>query len=238
MRVDRASQRGGRHSWRGPGSDSPRTPSRKCKSGSPISHSDQFTVRKTATGELERFRGPTHEDLLREALKQRRLVGNASAPGKNPRPSLDSERLRRNRMLEVLEHHPHRAGTPVLARVGQAERRQHDGAARRRRLWSVWRSCGTGRRGAEFFRGAPACVVAGRRTRYRASGRPGLATSLAPPVDLHHLILFRASHVGDVILWVGCHGLGFCRGHVRSTQAWPRSTVAMAPESLNPNFMR
>jgi WD domain, G-beta repeat len=64
-------------------------------------NSDQFLVRKNATGELERF-VTGHEDLLRKALEKaesleirQRLQNILGRP--NP------ERLRRTRMLEILE---------------------------------------------------------------------------------------------------------------------------------------
>ena len=83
-------------------------------------NSDQFTIRKTATAELERF-GADHEALLREALKQpgsletrqrlEKILGRVNQEGPAPRPHVGSPRTP-----------PHRAGTPVLARVGRAER--------------------------------------------------------------------------------------------------------------------
>jgi hypothetical protein len=63
--------------------------------------SDQFTVRKTATTELERF-AAAHEDLLRDALKQ---AGSLEARQRLEKilGRINPEGLRRSRMLEVLE---------------------------------------------------------------------------------------------------------------------------------------
>jgi hypothetical protein len=63
--------------------------------------SDQFAVRKTATAELERFTA-SHEPLLRGALKQAGTL-EAHQRLENILTRLDPERLRRSRMLEVLE---------------------------------------------------------------------------------------------------------------------------------------
>ena len=63
--------------------------------------SEQFTVRKTATTELERF-AAAHESLLRDALKQ---AGSLEARQRLEKilGRINPEGLRRSRMLEVLE---------------------------------------------------------------------------------------------------------------------------------------
>ncbi|HWY85587.1 MAG TPA: sigma-70 family RNA polymerase sigma factor [Gemmataceae bacterium] len=62
--------------------------------------SDQFSVRKTATAELERFT-TGHEDLLRDALQEAASL-EARQRLEKILGRFDPERLRRTRMLEVL----------------------------------------------------------------------------------------------------------------------------------------
>ncbi len=103
----------------------PRAPSRKCKSGSPISPAHPFAVRQTATRELERF-AAAHEELLRQALK--------SADSLESRQRLEKilSRLDSERCAATACWKSSNISTPsrcaVLARVGQAAGRQHDGA--------------------------------------------------------------------------------------------------------------
>jgi hypothetical protein len=80
---------------------------------------DQFTVRKTATAQLERF-AAQHEVLLREAFKE---LGSLEARRRLERilAHIDQDHLRRLRMLEVLEqlrNAPARQFLQVLAEQG------------------------------------------------------------------------------------------------------------------------
>jgi RNA polymerase sigma factor (sigma-70 family) len=97
--------------------------------------SDQFSVRKTATAELERF-AAAHEDVLREGLN---LAGSLEARQRLEKilGRLDPERLRRSRMLEVLEQlhtTPARQFLQILAEQNEDAFMAREAAAGLKRL--------------------------------------------------------------------------------------------------------